>query len=148
MLDAKPELIAAAANALCSDDAKEKNAFDTVKYFERRDCVMHLVTFTRCLYAMLTTNERVMPNVRSNGWFMTKDFEHIEKEYKLGYKIVSKNFRIRNNYQYIKGYQQLTIPNFKNLTVWYNLYPSSIWLEITLFFFSIKKWAFYSKQRL
>ncbi|XP_054288153.1 protein ecdysoneless-like isoform X1 [Macrosteles quadrilineatus] len=66
LLRARPSLVAPAVTAFCHRDPIDLKACRAMRYFPPEHCVMTRVTFTKCLYAMLT-HQKYMPD-RRTGW--------------------------------------------------------------------------------
>ncbi|CAG9831641.1 unnamed protein product [Diabrotica balteata] len=65
-LKAKPNLISAAVQVFCNRDSVDLKACRAMKYFPPENRVKQRVTFTKCLYAMLT-HSKYLPD-RRTGW--------------------------------------------------------------------------------
>ncbi|CAH1992227.1 unnamed protein product [Acanthoscelides obtectus] len=85
ILKKKPNLIAPAAQAFCNRDTVDMKACRAMKYFPPEDRVMTRVTFTKCLYAMLT-HSKYMPD-RRTGWNLPSRSATVYKAHLLGVKI-------------------------------------------------------------
>lgn len=66
ILKYKPNLIAPAVQSFCNRDPIDLKACRAMKYFPPEDRVMSQVTFTKCLYAMMT-HSKYVPD-RRTGW--------------------------------------------------------------------------------
>lgn len=66
ILKHKPNIIAAAIQAFCNRDPVDLKACRAMKYFPPENRVMAQITFTKCLYAMLT-HSKYVPDKRT-GW--------------------------------------------------------------------------------
>lgn len=66
ILKHKPNLIAPAVQAFCNRDPVDLNACRAMKYFPPENRVVSQVTFTKCLYAMIT-HSKYVPDKRT-GW--------------------------------------------------------------------------------
>lgn len=85
ILKCKPNLIAPAVQAFCNRDSIDMNACRAMKYFPPENRVMSQVTFTKCLYAMLT-HSKYVPD-RRTGWKLPSVNSKLYKSNMLGVKL-------------------------------------------------------------
>ncbi|CAH1367265.1 unnamed protein product [Tenebrio molitor] len=81
----KPGLIAPAVQVFCNRDPVDVKACKAMKYFPPENRVNASVTFTKCLYAMLT-HSKYVPD-RRTGWNVPKSDSPQFKAHNLGVKI-------------------------------------------------------------
>lgn len=87
MLKDSPALIAAAVRAFCNRDPIDMKACRAMKHFPPEIRIYSEVTFTRCLYAMLT-HTKYNPD-RRTGWGLPAPGDQTAKAHELGMKIAS-----------------------------------------------------------
>lgn len=85
MLKQKPSLIAPACRAFCERDTIDMKACRAMRYFPPESRVKTVVKFTRCLYAMISSNN-YQPD-RRTGWDLPSANTQEYKEDLLGVKI-------------------------------------------------------------
>lgn len=87
LLKQNPVLIAAAVRAFCHRDTIDMKACRAMKHFPPEIRIYTEVTFTRCLYAMLT-HTKYNPD-RRTGWSLPSPSSETFKAHELGMKIAS-----------------------------------------------------------
>ncbi|XP_066992777.2 protein ecdysoneless [Anabrus simplex] len=85
LLKAKPSLIAPAVLAFCNRDPIDMKACRAMRYFPPENRVLTCVTFTKCLYAMIT-HHKYIPD-RRTGWNMPPVNSPDFKAHNLGVKL-------------------------------------------------------------
>lgn len=85
ILKHKPSLIAPAVQAFCNRDSVDLNACRAMKYFPPENRVYSHVTFTKCLYAMIT-HSKYVPDKRT-GWNLPLLNSPQYKSHNLGVKL-------------------------------------------------------------
>ncbi|RZC37469.1 SGT1 -like ecdysoneless [Asbolus verrucosus] len=85
ILKHKPNLIAPAVQVFCNRDPVDMRACKAMKYFPPENRVSASVTFTKCLYAMLT-HSKYVPD-RRTGWNLPKADSPQYRAHNLGVKI-------------------------------------------------------------
>lgn len=87
ILKTKPNLIAPAILAFCNRDTIDMKACRAMKYFPPENRVYTNVTFTRCLYAMLS-HSKYTPD-RKTGWNLPSPNDTKFKSHNLGVRVAS-----------------------------------------------------------
>lgn len=85
ILKHKPNLISPAIRAFCNRDTVDMKACRAMKYFPPENRVYRTVTFTKCLYAMVT-HSKFVPD-RRTGWNLPSPTSDKYKAHVLGMKI-------------------------------------------------------------
>lgn len=85
ILKHKPNLISPAVRAFCNRDTVDMKACRAMKYFPPENRVYRTVTFTKCLYAMIT-HSKFVPD-RRTGWNLPPPTSDKYKAHVLGMKI-------------------------------------------------------------
>ncbi|XP_017778493.1 PREDICTED: protein ecdysoneless [Nicrophorus vespilloides] len=85
ILQHKPNLIAPAVLAFCNRDSVDLKACKAMKYFPPENRIYCNVTFTKCLYAMLT-HSKYNPE-RKTGWNLVPVSDPKHKSQSLGVKV-------------------------------------------------------------
>lgn len=85
ILKHKPNLISPAVRAFCNRDTIDMKACRAMKYFPPENRVYRTVTFTKCLYAMIT-HSKFVPD-RRTGWNLPAPASDKYKAHVLGMKI-------------------------------------------------------------
>lgn len=87
ILKSKPNLIAPAVLAFCNRDTIDMKACRAMKYFPPENRVYTNVTFTKCLYAMLS-HSKYSPD-RKTGWNLPLSSDSKFKSHNLGVRVAS-----------------------------------------------------------
>lgn len=87
ILKHKPSLIAPAVQAFCNRDPVDLRACRAMKYFPPENRVYTSVTFTKCLYAMLS-HSKYVPD-RRTGWNLPQMSSPQFKSHNLGVRVAS-----------------------------------------------------------
>lgn len=85
ILNHKPNLISAAVQAFCSRDPIDVKVCRAMKYFPPEQRVMTRITFTKCLYAMIS-HSKYLPD-RRTGWNLPLATSKDYKAHLLGVKV-------------------------------------------------------------
>lgn len=85
ILKANPQLISPAVQAFCNRDPIDLKACRAMKYFPPEVRVLTSVTFTKCLYAMLT-HSKYQPD-KKTGWNLPPTTAKCFKSHNLGAKL-------------------------------------------------------------